>query len=910
MKKWSSRIIIAVLAAGVTFSGLTMPALAEGNTEDCIIENAVELQNEIPDGVHEIYTKEDFYKINNDVSASYILMNDLDFSEEENFESIPEFSGIFDGNGHTISSVHKKSDLQAGIFLELKNAEIRNLTVKNSNFDVVNYDTSSIGQLVCIGSIAASGENSVIENITAENVIISCKTNKKGARVGGIIGYGYASGISLIGIDSAVDITITEAHSDVYTGGIAGDDYCYESDRRVENCTFNGNITVEDTDQGPWIGGICGSGNTIINCNNYGTFLFADKTYSRVGGIAGYAGKISSCNNFADLIYDNSDILYLAGIAGQAQYVKNCTNYGKIYGSFVVAGILADDRNSYGEDEDPRTPAISGCLNKGEIRGEHTAGIVTEAHRRIENCKNEGKIVGSSEAAGIAEGGDTCTIYGCDNYGAIEGDYLSAGICFSAYKVEKCGNYASMICNGRNAGIVNNIGEGGVIDCVDYKVLIHSIAKQEAQNATCASYGVKEYYFCEMCNKCFEDGEGTVEIADIYEWKNNAGRIEKTEHNYSGEWIGGSRNHWHQCTVCGNKKDVTAHSGGSALCNSQTMAICAVCHNEYTSPDATVHVWNDYYTTDIEATYTKKGQESIHCSRCNTKKSGSEQETPFKTGYDWETGYFYQNGSKAVDQWFVWGSDKYLLDSEGNKLTGWQYVDGHWYYLKPSSGVMAKGWTQVGNGWYALDYNSGVMLTGWVEECGWHYMDLETGAEVRSKWVDGGRYYIDENGIWDQTKKNEWKKDSKGWWYRHANGTYTRNAWEQIGGVWYHFDNNGYMESNKWIGSYYVKSSGAMAKSEWVDGDKYYVDANGVWDKTKKNEWKKDSNGWWYRHANGSYTRNGWEQIGGAWYHFDKNGYMETNKWVGDYFVKSDGKMATSCWIGKYYVGPDGKWQR
>lgn len=36
------------------------------------------------------------------------------------------------------------------------------------------------------------------------------------------------------------------------------------------------------------------------------------------------------------------------------------------------------------------------------------------------------------------------------------------------------------------------------------------------------------------------------------------------------------------------------------------------------------------------------------------------------------------------------------------------------------------------------------------------------------------------------------------------------------------------MAYNKWISNiYYVKADGKMAVSEWVDNNRYYVDANG-----------------------------------------------------------------------------------
>lgn len=50
--------------------------------------------------------------------------------------------------------------------------------------------------------------------------------------------------------------------------------------------------------------------------------------------------------------------------------------------------------------------------------------------------------------------------------------------------------------------------------------------------------------------------------------------------------------------------------------------------------------------------------------------------------------------------------------------------------------------------------------------------------------------------------------------------------------------------------------------------------------------WKKNSVGWWYVHADGSYTTSGWEQINGEWYYFDDQGYM-----VHDVDVEYDGKI-------------------
>lgn len=55
-------------------------------------------------------------------------------------------------------------------------------------------------------------------------------------------------------------------------------------------------------------------------------------------------------------------------------------------------------------------------------------------------------------------------------------------------------------------------------------------------------------------------------------------------------------------------------------------------------------------------------------------------------------------------------------------------------------------------------------------------------------------------------------------------------GWQKIGGSWYFFEVSGAMDHDMWIqGVCYLKSSGAMDVSEWVDYNRYYVDERGIW---------------------------------------------------------------------------------
>lgn len=127
------------------------------------------------------------------------------------------------------------------------------------------------------------------------------------------------------------------------------------------------------------------------------------------------------------------------------------------------------------------------------------------------------------------------------------------------------------------------------------------------------------------------------------------------------------------------------------------------------------------------------------------------------------------------------------------------------------------------------------------------------------------------------TIAGSWIQEADGrWWYKHNNGSYTKNAWEYINGSWYHFDASGWMQTG-WlkIGStwYYLKSSGAMASGwEKVNDKWYYMDASGV-------------------------MMTGWVSVGGKWYYMDTSGAMVTGTRVIDgvtYTFASSGEMTSS----------------
>ena len=128
-------------------------------------------------------------------------------------------------------------------------------------------------------------------------------------------------------------------------------------------------------------------------------------------------------------------------------------------------------------------------------------------------------------------------------------------------------------------------------------------AQPEIHTATELKAGVAAHYHCSACGKYFTEGKVETTLEAL------TGTT--PSHSY-GDWKTDTDKHWKECS-CGDKKEVTAHSGGTATCEAK--AKCSECNTEY--GELAEHKYS-------EATCTAKAK----CSVCGDETGELAPHTP------------------------------------------------------------------------------------------------------------------------------------------------------------------------------------------------------------------------------------------------------------------------------------------
>ena len=255
------------------------------------------------------------------------------------------FTGVFDGNGHTIKNlnlVYTEPSYYIGFFGCAENATIKNVTFENVYVNVASDDTNEGGH---IAAVAGYAQNVTFENITVKgDVIVESNFDKNASsRVAVVAGGNYGGKAVMKNVKvEANEGSYVKANNCV--GGLAGQ---LQVEAVFENCSSNIDVYGYKFFAGGIIGLTAGN-TTFTNCHTTGDVTItngragnANDLY-RVGGIAGGWDD----NVYTPLVVNNCS--YTGTISGQDANGKvaetlDCAGYvGRGYSAKVGPTVIID----------------------------------------------------------------------------------------------------------------------------------------------------------------------------------------------------------------------------------------------------------------------------------------------------------------------------------------------------------------------------------------------------------------------------------------------------------------------------------------------------------------------------------------------------------------------------------------
>ena len=341
--------------------------------------------------------------------AHYILVNDICLNVEndsidwpvigkETSQNLPiYFTGVFDGNGHTIERmIIRENHVDAGLFGHTRGAVIKNLRVVDASIQVGSD----------VGIIVGQAYNTSIINCTVQNSSISHEHNSNNY-VGGIVGGYYPTDNASDTVyikDCVSEVRFLDPERFFNAGGIVGRCMTMSADGGfavIENCENRSNVEGSH-----YVGGIMGSADNSHNgeslaliikgCRNYGTI--SSTTFC--GGIVAHSWGVQmiGCLNMGEVVARdvNSDVLVggLAALLKESVMVE-CVNKGNVI-SESNFGTQIGGLVGYNDES-----VIANSYNLGTIAAPNSTpanstvaigGIVGGSTGRIFNVYNAGAL--------------------------------------------------------------------------------------------------------------------------------------------------------------------------------------------------------------------------------------------------------------------------------------------------------------------------------------------------------------------------------------------------------------------------------------------------------------------------------------------------------------------------------------
>lgn len=395
---------------------------------------------------YQIINVEQLQEMNDELYVHYVLMNDIDASETENWNNgagfdpignftentpIDGFTGSLDGQDYSINDlyINRQNEDYVGLFGCISDGGyVHNVSVEDAEV----LSRTRVG--VFVGRIYSYEEGT-------EVLIINCNCSGSVTGNGDDIGGFCGSNFSVLGSSAIVNCNSNCEVSGRYrVGSFCGLNTSYSNIATIKGCTSGGN--AEGVEK---IGGFCGenvarssvSTARIINCNSEGNATGTSYASRFIGGFCGYnysinsgcVASISYCESSGDAIGDD----LIGGFCGQ--------NYAPNYGTTATISNCSSSGNAVGAGD-------NNCLYIGGFCGENIAQNGTIA--KISNCYSTGNASGIGNFiggfCGLNRGYESwvvARIENCYSIGTVSNGQTMGGFC--AYK-DGYGDYDIFYC--------------------------------------------------------------------------------------------------------------------------------------------------------------------------------------------------------------------------------------------------------------------------------------------------------------------------------------------------------------------------------------------------------------------------------------------------------------------------------
>ncbi|AEH61180.1 GLUG domain protein [Methanosalsum zhilinae DSM 4017] len=343
-----------------------------------------------------------------DLSAHYVLIDNIDASDTVNwndgagFEPIGNttgyhFTGSFDGNGYEITGfyINRSGTSYIGLFgytgfgSEIKNVGLVDVDIitgqlgqsyvgalvgYNNGFIESSYATGNVDGFANVGGLAGSNSGTINNSYATGNV-------NGFVSVGGLVGHNNYGAIENSYATGNVE-------GNFYVGGLVGDNR-----GNIENSYATGNVDGWD-----YVGGLAGSNSGTVN-NSYAT-----------GGVEGsnwIGGLVGDNRGNIEKSYATGNVNGFANVGGLVGQSRDdgaiITSYatGNVDGSWSVGGLVGNNRGN-----------IENSYATGNVDGwwDYIGGLVGWNSGTIKNSYATGNVNGNDYIGGLVGDNDGGTI--------------------------------------------------------------------------------------------------------------------------------------------------------------------------------------------------------------------------------------------------------------------------------------------------------------------------------------------------------------------------------------------------------------------------------------------------------------------------------------------------------------------